>query len=589
MLGFAPRGPLILTDRQAPLAAFFSYAFGWVVGLLVVAVGIPLVVLLLVRLHFEPHRTRLHDAHEAVAMGHQATVDQDALGLQNANARLARAIAPDPDLTLLLIEARADEAVGMRVDGHDHRSTGAGPAGDRLLARDTPAFDTYRARERALVSGIDAKARAIDQALRATLEAGAALELLLLVAIGLIALRQRHAVHDAVMGPIDDLRMAIRRVRDGDLDAAVLARGALELRHVAADLADMTRALSNERARREAQENKVREYARRLRVVLEAARELSESLNLDYVLRSVSHTAALVARDVIEVTIWIVDDQTKRLIPTFYSEGPKGKPLGIEPLDLGEGVAGRAARYGRTILEPPAHGDLNLVVSAAFPMVVGARVIGIMVAKPSPGPGTKSSEFVYIMETLASHAGAAIESARLHALPDAGSQVDALTRSLNRHRLDEDLADECRRSARYARPLSVIMLDVDNFKSVNDTHGHARGDAVLQHVAETVRGALRTTDSVYRYGGEEFVVLLRETGAQAAKELAERLRRRVEQCFTHDVSGAITASFGVAELDPDEPTPTAVVEAADRALYESKRAGRNRVSLAPHGPPRLHA
>lgn len=581
---------MIATDRQQrPLAALLSYAFGWVVGMIAGAVGIPLAVLLLVRFHFEPHRARLHDAHEAVTMAHQAIIDQDALALDQAHRELARTIAPDPEIATLLLETRAAEAAWTAVDARSD-PTGDGPAGDRLRPRrDTPAFDTYRARERALLSGISAKARANDEALSAALETGGAIELMLLITVGLIALRQRHAVDHEVIGPLDDLRAAIRRVRDGELDVQVLARGPLELRHIAAGLADMTRALSNERARREAQENRVREYARWLRVVLEAAREVSESLNLDYVLHSVSHAAALVSRDVIEVTIWTVDDETKRLIPTFYSEAPQGKPSGIEPLDFGEGVAGRAARYGRTILEAPLHGDLNLVVSAAFPMIVGARVIGIMVAKPTLGPGTKSPEFIYVMEMLASHAGAAIESARLHALAEARSHVDALTRSLNRHRLDEDLADECRRSARYARPLSVIMLDVDNFKSVNDTHGHARGDVVLQHLAEAVRGAVRTTDSVYRYGGEEFVVLLRETGAQAAKELAERLRRCVEQYFTDDASGAVTASFGVAELDLDEPTPSAVVEAADRALYESKRAGRNRVSVAPPSPSRLHA
>src|SRR4029077_5710090 len=138
------------------------------------------------------------------------------------------------------------------------------------------------------------------------------------------------------------------------------------------------------------------------------------------------------------------------------------------------------------------------------------------------------------------------------------SQLDALTRSLNRRRLDEDLTAECRRSARYARPLSVIMLDVDHFKVFNDTHGHLRGDAILQNLADALRGEVRATDSVYRFGGEEFLILLRETGAAAAGELAERLRGRLEQYFAQDASARITASFGVAELDPSNTTPFAV-------------------------------
>jgi diguanylate cyclase (GGDEF)-like protein len=151
---------------------------------------------------------------------------------------------------------------------------------------------------------------------------------------------------------------------------------------------------------------------------------------------------------------------------------------------------------------------------------------------------------------------------------------------LNRRRLDEDLDSECKRCSRYERPLAFVMLDVDHFKAFNDSHGHPRADVVLQEVAEVIAGCVRTTDTAYRYGGEEFCILLRETNAHEAMHLAERVRQRIELRFASGATPGVTASFGVAEFLAATPTPRALVEAADAAMYESKHAGRNRVVLS---------
>jgi len=178
----------------------------------------------------------------------------------------------------------------------------------------------------------------------------------------------------------------------------------------------------------------------------------------------------------------------------------------------------------------------------------------------------------------------AIESARLHEVIEERSQVDALTRLLNRRRLDEDLKAECKRSLRYGRPLSFVMLDIDYFKAFNDCHGHPKADTALQAVADVITGCVRTTDTAYRYGGEEFCIVLRETTADDAMHFAERLRQRIERRFESGELTGITASFGVAEFSPDTPTPRALVEAADTAMYESKHGGRNRVALSLRAP-----
>jgi diguanylate cyclase (GGDEF)-like protein len=185
---------------------------------------------------------------------------------------------------------------------------------------------------------------------------------------------------------------------------------------------------------------------------------------------------------------------------------------------------------------------------------------------------------------LATHAATAIESARLHEVIEERSQMDALTQLFNRRRLDEDLEAECKRCARYGRPLAFVMLDIDHFKAFNDSHGHPQADTALQEVANVIAGCVRTTDTAYRYGGEEFCILLRETSAEEGVHFAERLRQRIEKRFASGAAAGITASFGVADFSPETPSPRTLVEAADAAMYESKQAGRNRVVISSRPP-----
>jgi diguanylate cyclase (GGDEF)-like protein len=158
--------------------------------------------------------------------------------------------------------------------------------------------------------------------------------------------------------------------------------------------------------------------------------------------------------------------------------------------------------------------------------------------------------------------------------------VDPLTGVLNRRALMETAAREMARSARTGRPPAVIAADIDRFKAVNDAFGHDGGDAVLRGFAETVRGCLRETDAFGRIGGEEFVAILPETGAQGALLVAERLRRAVAAGRYGERGIAVTVSLGVAIAAPADASVEAVITRADRALYEAKRAGRDRVVLA---------
>ena len=172
--------------------------------------------------------------------------------------------------------------------------------------------------------------------------------------------------------------------------------------------------------------------------------------------------------------------------------------------------------------------------------------------------------------------------------------VDNLTGIANRRQFDRVLDREVRRARREQLPLSLIFLDLDEFKRFNDTHGHAHGDDVLRRVARTLDESFRRGgDLVARYGGEEFAVILPGVDAHRAGLYAERLRRRVWRMAltpgTTDANDRITLSGGVATIAPGAPgfvdaTPDALLRAADQALYRAKCQGRNRIAMASSNP-----
>lgn len=157
--------------------------------------------------------------------------------------------------------------------------------------------------------------------------------------------------------------------------------------------------------------------------------------------------------------------------------------------------------------------------------------------------------------------------------------TDSLTGLHNRRHLLELARHELQRARRYRLPMSVFMLDIDEFKRVNDTYGHAIGDQVLQGVAECCRQELRGVDVLGRYGGDEFAAVLPETGLPAACQIAERLRKSIAQRALDTKAGqvTVTVSLGVAVLDDEHLAPETVLDRADQALYVAKQSGRNRV------------
>jgi diguanylate cyclase (GGDEF)-like protein len=163
------------------------------------------------------------------------------------------------------------------------------------------------------------------------------------------------------------------------------------------------------------------------------------------------------------------------------------------------------------------------------------------------------------------------------------AHTDALCGVPNRRAVVDDLRREARRAARYATPLAVAVIDLDHFKQVNDRYGHSTGDAVLSAAARALRSGIREEDTLGRLGGEEFLVVAPQIGAQEAVRLAERLRSLVARAVVPGPQGPIliTASVGVAAMiGGGTRAGSELLEAADRALYAAKKAGRNRVASA---------
>ncbi len=159
--------------------------------------------------------------------------------------------------------------------------------------------------------------------------------------------------------------------------------------------------------------------------------------------------------------------------------------------------------------------------------------------------------------------------------------TDELTGLYNRRHLNTILASEFRRQLRYRNPLSLMLLDVDRFKLINDTFGHAKGDEVLQRVSKFVASSVRATDWVARYGGEELAIVVPHTSGLQAAQLGERLRKGVAE-LKHPMGGALhqcTASFGISACDETVNGPADMMKRADEALYVAKRAGRNQVQI----------
>ncbi len=214
-----------------------------------------------------------------------------------------------------------------------------------------------------------------------------------------------------------------------------------------------------------------------------------------------------------------------------------------------------------------------------IPLVFQENVKGLLALYDSL-PNRFSERDVRVAEPFATQVAVSLENSRLFEELNKLAVFDSLTGLLNRRAFDKDAKKEFERARRYRRPLSLILFDIDNFKKVNDAHGHLVGDQVLRVLAETVRKTTRTTDLICRWGGEEFLILMPEQGHEQAVVTAERLRVEASNIRVVTETGhlSLTISLGVASLKRQaDETLEGLIGRADAAMYEAKAAGRNTV------------
>jgi diguanylate cyclase (GGDEF)-like protein len=258
------------------------------------------------------------------------------------------------------------------------------------------------------------------------------------------------------------------------------------------------------------------------------------------------------------------------------------------------GIVGEVRRTGeavfaRDIDRDTRFGERDLLVSGAsvrsiacLPIARDGEILGaVYVASSTESPPLGETE-IRLLGGISGLLADFLVRAKQYDEMQKKAVIDPLTGLMNRRQMEVVLATEAERCTRYAFPLSLVMMDLDRFKQVNDTHGHGTGDAVLEAFARLLIQGTRRVDHLFRYGGEEFLAVLPHIPKENAKIYAERIRRTTGETLhaTAGLDSPQTVSLGIACMPVDGDSIEAVLEAADRALYAAKEAGRDRVVLS---------
>ncbi|BCL15517.1 diguanylate cyclase [Micromonospora sagamiensis] len=425
---------------------------------------------------------------------------------------------------------------------------------------------------------------------------------------GLLAVLAAGRLARVTTRPLAELAHAVDRVARGDLTARVPVRSHDEIGRLAGTFNRMTRETQSYVAALTSSRDQMRGH---LAVLGDT---LASTHDLDRILRVILHSAiaATGARSGAVLLVEEDDVLVGRCLAGSDGDDEAPEPAALR-VPVGSGVVGAVAATGeprRGRVEPgdtpPGEpGRTYVAVPFAAPGAA-ADVPGRAAVTGEAAPGTLGVLVLYdrlgadgfddddlvTLRTFAGHAAVAVENVRVHEEAQRLSLTDPLTGLWNYRYLRESIRREVERASRFGRMLSVLALDLDLFKKVNDTYGHAVGDAVLVEFARRVRGEIREVDLAFRQGGEEFVLLLPETDARGAAIVAERLGAAVRDSpiVTESRSGGpgagpvripVTVSVGIAVYPDHASTAQQVLDAADAALYAAKAAGRDTYRVAP--------
>jgi len=334
---------------------------------------------------------------------------------------------------------------------------------------------------------------------------------------------------------------------------------------------------------------KASRHAQEMQSLYQIGTALSSGLDLKKVIRELY----VQCRTIVDMSLFylaIYDENTN--VVQFQSYNSKGDVVKIKSRDIkvqpgitGHIILERKTVFIKDIRNPQTDDPVETLIYLrsdkartylGIPLQVRKRIIGVL-SLQSTVPDAFSPDEVQTLETIAVQAAIAIDNARLFDEMENQAITDGLTGLFNHRYFAEVSEKELARALRYQEPLSLIIIDLDHFKKINDQHGHLTGDRLLQLIAHNCNTSLRKIDILCRYGGEELAVLLPETSLEDARVVAERLREAVEasNLVTNDGVIKVTASLGVAEAGKDVTDMHTLIERADKALYAAKDAGRN--------------
>lgn len=371
--------------------------------------------------------------------------------------------------------------------------------------------------------------------------------------------------------PIVALRDAARRMGEGDLTVRLPVRRRDEVGEVARELNAMAEELDRRMAELRASRETVRTTAQRIAATLQRTHDLDGLLTALCGLAETTTTSTA-------ASVWLREGDRLRLRVVH----PIGMPRPArQRVPLEDSLVGRVAQERTVVrLDAAPGGDVSMLGArlCAAPLVSGDSVVGVLVVeRPSDRPAY-DAETADLLDVVTGPAGVAVDNAMLHRQAQRESVVDPLTGAGNLRALTTSLTREIERARRFARPLSVLVVDIDHFRELNAVRGERVGDGVLVALAARLRETVSAVDVIARYGGEEMAVVCPETGPAAAQALAERVVTdlRVRPLVVDGAPVAIRVSVGAASWPVDGDTASCLLESADRAVVAAKEAGRDR-------------
>jgi diguanylate cyclase (GGDEF)-like protein len=332
-----------------------------------------------------------------------------------------------------------------------------------------------------------------------------------------------------------------------------------------------------------------------LSIFHDVAKALTSSLNLDSILQTIMEKVAEYFRPD-NWSLLMVDEQKDELYFAI-AVGDAAEALKSVRLRMGEGIAGWVARHGEQLVVPDVYTDERFAKRIdemtrwetrsiiCIPLKSKQRVLGV-IQLINVDMATFGDGDVFFLQALCDYAAIAIDNARAVERIQELTITDDCTGLYNARHLYKMLESEVYRSARFGYEFTVLFLDLDHFKLVNDTHGHLAGSKLLAEVGYAIKANLRLIDSAFRYGGDEFVVLLPQTGKDAALIVATRLLqvfRETNFLKQENLNLNIRASIGVATYPEDAKSAHEIIRQADEMMYLVKNTTRDNIAIAQRG------